>query len=147
MSVLDSIFQDGERPILRIGQAARMVGVSQSTLRNYEDLGLVIPCRENGQRLFSMRDVDWLRRLRTYLEERHLGPAAAAWVLRIARLHELRRDRTGDVCSYAATSEGAICWTRGPGAEFAGRTCRTCPAYLEKDGILEFEKRFAVLPR
>ncbi|WMY78749.1 MerR family transcriptional regulator [Citricoccus sp. I39-566] len=45
-------------PILRIGHVSRMVGVSPSTIRLWEQEGLIAPARtDSGQRRYSMVDV------------------------------------------------------------------------------------------
>jgi DNA-binding transcriptional MerR regulator/quercetin dioxygenase-like cupin family protein len=57
--------------LLRIGEVAKLLGVSASCLRNWERLGLVTPARSEGRyRLYSRRavedlkHVDYLRRVR-----------------------------------------------------------------------------------
>lgn len=58
-----------DEPSLRIGDAARMVGVSPSTLRAWEREGLVSPARgTGGHRLYTPRDVARLRQARALLE-------------------------------------------------------------------------------
>ncbi|HET6380959.1 MAG TPA: MerR family transcriptional regulator [candidate division Zixibacteria bacterium] len=68
----------GERrrgPTYRIGEAARLVGSSPSTLRAWERQGLVQPQRTpSGQRLYSADDVDVLRRVRRMRGERVSAP-------------------------------------------------------------------------
>ena len=52
-------------PCFVISVAARMVGLHAQTLRYYERVGLVMPSRSGGrQRLYSMADVDRLRRIK-----------------------------------------------------------------------------------
>lgn len=54
-----------------IGQIAKISGVSQRTLRFYEEAGLLVPAREpNGYRRYTDEDVD---RLQEILILRHLG--------------------------------------------------------------------------
>ncbi|HHQ49325.1 MAG TPA: MerR family transcriptional regulator, partial [Acidobacteria bacterium] len=50
--------------LLRIGEVARMVGVSPSTLRNWEREGLVQPSRVQGRnRYYTPEQVEQLRRI------------------------------------------------------------------------------------
>lgn len=58
----------------RIGELARMAGVSVRTLRFYDEIGLLAPARraDNGYRVYSSRDVD---RLQEILLLRQLGVA------------------------------------------------------------------------
>lgn len=49
---------------LKVGQAARLVGVSASTLRNWENLGLFKTVRTEGQyRLYSRETINQLKRI------------------------------------------------------------------------------------
>ena len=62
--------------LLRIGDAARFVGVSQSTLRAWERAGWIAPARTPGnQRLYSTTDLDRLTDLRPLVQPqlRQLG--------------------------------------------------------------------------
>lgn len=71
---------EGE-PALRIGDVARLVGVSPSTLRAWERAGLVAPTRGEGRhRRYSHADVARLRRART-LREHGYGHRALLRVL------------------------------------------------------------------
>src|SRR3982751_5634190 len=75
---------------LTVGQTARFLGVSPSTLRLWENVGLVSPARSNGRyRLYSPDTLKVLKRIK-YLRDvqrlnmpgikRELGPAAPARV-------------------------------------------------------------------
>lgn len=61
----------------KVAEAARLAGVSASTLRLWETQGLVIPGRsETGHRQYSADDVTRLKRISWYRTERGLNPAA-----------------------------------------------------------------------
>ena len=61
----------------KVAEAARLAGVSASTLRLWETQGLVIPGRsETGHRQYSADDVARLKRISWYRTERGLNPAA-----------------------------------------------------------------------
>ena len=48
-----------DEPVYAIGVVARMIGIHQQTLRNYERWGLVIPGRSRGRvRMYSQIDVE-----------------------------------------------------------------------------------------
>jgi DNA-binding transcriptional MerR regulator len=106
--------------VLTVGQTARILGVSPSTLRLWESMGLVAPIRSNGRyRLYSPELLKVLKRIK-YLREvqrlnvpgikRELGatrtgrPAAAARPLG-PRLRRLRA-RTGMPIAEAARRAG-----------------------------------------
>ena len=61
----------------KVTEAARLAGVSASTLRLWESQGLIVPGRsETGHRQFSVEDVARLKRISGYRVERGLNPAA-----------------------------------------------------------------------
>ncbi|ANK89626.1 MULTISPECIES: MerR family transcriptional regulator [Rhizobium] len=61
----------------KVAEAARLAGVSASTLRLWESQGLVVPGRSGtGHRQYSADDVARLKRVSWYRVERGLNPAA-----------------------------------------------------------------------
>ena len=82
-------FQD--EPCFVISVAARIVGVHAQTLRHYERVGLIWPSRTGGrQRLYSMADIERLRRLKTLTEDMGLNLAGAEVALKLMnRIEEL----------------------------------------------------------
>lgn len=61
----------------KVAEAARLAGVSASTLRLWESQGLVVPGRsETGHRQYSADDVARLKRIAWYRVERGLNPVA-----------------------------------------------------------------------
>ncbi len=59
-----------EEPRYVISVAARILGTHTYTLRYYERIGLIGPKRSQGNiRLYSDRDIDLLRRVKTLVED------------------------------------------------------------------------------
>lgn len=68
---------DPETVHYKVAEAARLAGVSASTLRLWESQGLVVPGRsETGHRQYSADDVARLKKISWYRAERGLNPAA-----------------------------------------------------------------------
>jgi DNA-binding transcriptional MerR regulator/mannose-6-phosphate isomerase-like protein (cupin superfamily) len=68
---------------LRIGDVARLVGISPSILRTWEHLGLIAPARTRSRyRLYTQRDVRILKRAQYLRRERGLNAAAIVHLLR-----------------------------------------------------------------
>jgi DNA-binding transcriptional MerR regulator/quercetin dioxygenase-like cupin family protein len=66
-----------DRVRYKIAEAARMAGVSPSTLRLWESQGLIDPIRtESGQRLYEASHVERLKRVSWLRTSRGLNPAA-----------------------------------------------------------------------
>jgi MerR family transcriptional regulator/heat shock protein HspR len=84
-------------PCFVISVAARMVGLHAQTLRYYERVGLVLPSRSGGrQRLYSMEDIDRLRRIKSFTDGMGVNLAGAEVALKlIDRIHELERQVEG----------------------------------------------------
>ncbi len=78
-------------PCFVISVAARMVGLHAQTLRYYERAGLVMPSRSGGrQRLYSMADVERLRRIKAFTDEMGANLAGAEIALKLVdRIKEL----------------------------------------------------------
>lgn len=77
-----------EFPAFSIGVAAHETGLHQQTLRAYEAKGLISPHRTaGGTRLYSMRDVDDIRRIAA-LSNEGVGVAGIIEIFRLERENE-----------------------------------------------------------
>jgi DNA-binding transcriptional MerR regulator/mannose-6-phosphate isomerase-like protein (cupin superfamily) len=82
------------KPYLKIGDVARMVGVSPSVIRSWESLGLARPQRSASKyRLYTAEDVNLLKRARFMRKVKGLNAPAIVQMLRREGL--LRLDRNG----------------------------------------------------
>ena len=74
-----------------ISVAARMVGVHAQTLRYYERVGIIMPSRTMGrQRLYSMADLERLKRVKEFTDDMGLNLAGAEVALKLlGRIEEL----------------------------------------------------------
>ncbi|MGH9430324.1 MAG: cupin domain-containing protein, partial [Terriglobia bacterium] len=84
---------------LRIGDVARLVGVSASVLRDWENIGLIAPSRtQSGYRLYTAQDVKLLKRARLLRRSQGMNAAAIVHMLasegRVDGTHSLARQRT-----------------------------------------------------
>lgn len=79
------------QPVYNISVAAELVGVHPRTLRIYEELGLVVPARTEGNtRLFSNADIEMLRHIRFLIQELGLNLAGVKLVLRMEQSLRIR---------------------------------------------------------
>jgi DNA-binding transcriptional MerR regulator len=118
---------------VRIGEAARDLGLSERTLRYYEERGLVQPTRgEGGQRRYAERDLRALRHVRTLLaaglgtsviaellpcmrdDDGHPAPACAELVVRLDGERDRIAAAIADLESARATLDAVI--ARAPAA-------------------------------
>ncbi len=135
-AVKDRYAPDMDKPVMRIGAVAKLLGVCVRMVRIYEERGLVQPKRKNNQRLYSFNDVCWLGRIRELVNEEgydlaeitRLISLPACWQLKNCP-EELRAD------CLVTESPGKRCWEI---AQRQGRfaDCQTCQIYriaTEKD--------------
>jgi MerR family transcriptional regulator/heat shock protein HspR len=83
-----------DEPCFVISVAARILGVQTQTLRYYERLGLIDPSRTGGnQRVYSRRDVERVRRIRSLMEDLGVNLAGVEVVMRLLnRLREAEEE-------------------------------------------------------
>ena len=86
--------QSRDEPCFVISVAARMVGVHAQTLRYYERVNLIWPSRTGGrQRLYSVADIDRLRRIKSLTEDMGVNLAGAEVALKlIIRIEQLEAE-------------------------------------------------------
>jgi MerR family transcriptional regulator/heat shock protein HspR len=69
-----------------ISVAARMVGVQTHTLRYYERVGIIEPHRSQGNiRLYSERDIDYLKRVKTLMDDMGVNLAGVEVIMRMVQ--------------------------------------------------------------
>jgi len=89
----DMVMGRDEEPRYVISVAARIVGVQTYTLRYYERVGIISPYRSQGNiRLYSERDVEQLRRVKTLMDDLGVNLAGIEVILRMMkRITELQQ--------------------------------------------------------
>ena len=82
---------DWDDPCFVISVVSRMVGVNAQTLRYYERIELVEPSRSGGNiRLYSQRDIDRLRRIKTLVYDMGVNAAGVDVILKLTdRIQQL----------------------------------------------------------
>ena len=83
-----------DEPLYYISVVAKMVELHPQTLRHYERVGLVVPQRSEGNiRLYSLRDVDRLRKVNRLTNELGINLAGAEVILNLLnRMDELQQE-------------------------------------------------------
>ena len=84
---------DDSAPCYVISVVARMIGVHAQTLRYYEKAGIIEPSRSSGRvRLYSNRDIERLRQIRTLMDDLGVNLAGVEVILRLTeRIAEMER--------------------------------------------------------
>ncbi|MCK4362410.1 MAG: MerR family transcriptional regulator [Dehalococcoidia bacterium] len=85
---------DDSTPCYVISVAARMLGIHAQTLRYYEKARIIEPSRSSGRvRLYSNRDIERLRQIRTLMDDLGVNLAGVEVILRLThRIAEMERE-------------------------------------------------------
>lgn len=124
-------------PTVRIREVAAITGISASTIRKYERLGLVLPYvdRSGGHRLFSQEDMEWLSELHQFFKREGMKPLQASHIL--ARMPTLQqRTLSGYADCGVVPDLDKPCWTKNLSCPDWRQTCRTCPALSMRRRLL-----------
>lgn len=86
-------YEEYTEPRYVISIAARILGIRTHTLRYYEKIGVIEPSRSSGKiRLYSQKDMDQLRRVKTLIEDLGVNLAGAEVIMRMAQqMNELQK--------------------------------------------------------
>jgi MerR family transcriptional regulator/heat shock protein HspR len=130
----DSNFTEIDRttPLYTIGIAAQLTDTSISTIRMYEEKGLIIPHKmPSGHRQFSDSDIVRLRCIRQHLDKQGLNIAGIRTLMSLVPCWLLRpcSDKDQQSCD-AYTTSTQPCWMvarKGPECEAVD--CRSCSVY------------------
>lgn len=81
--------------VYSIGVVARMLGISQQTIRQYEERGLITPKRSSGNtRLFTDEDVEILKMIQHLTQELGVNLAGAELIIKLNKeLRTAQRER------------------------------------------------------
>ncbi len=87
---------EGTEPRYVISIAARILGVQTHTLRYYERVGVGEPQRSQGNiRLYSERDIDILRRIKTLVDDLGVNLAGVEVILRMMQHLDQLQNQVG----------------------------------------------------
>ncbi|MBN1202132.1 MAG: MerR family transcriptional regulator [Anaerolineae bacterium] len=85
-----------DEPCYTIGVVARMVDLHPQTLRNYEQIGLVVPRRSEGNiRLYSQVEVERLRKISRLTQELGVNLAGVEVILHMTEQIETLQFQIG----------------------------------------------------
>lgn len=134
-----------EVPTIAIGIAAKMLGISVSSIRQYEMEGLIVLARgDNGRRLLSGKDIDRIACVKRRIVEegynfeglRRLLALIPCWEMRPCTLEERSN-------CQAFHDQTTPCWSMQKSVcAQKGYDCRNCRTYWEAPRCSENMKEF-----
>jgi MerR family transcriptional regulator, heat shock protein HspR len=101
--------REHNEPRYVISVAAKILGIQTHTLRYYERIGVVEPSRSQGNiRLYSERDLEQLRRVKTLIEDLGVNLAGAEVILRMAQQIEQLQYRVQELEAEIKEHKGEV---------------------------------------
>lgn len=95
---------DEARPVYYISVVAEMVETHPQTLRMYERVGLVCPCRTRaGVRLYSQADVEQVRRIQHLTQELGVNLAGVEVIFDLLREMQHLQEEMENIASQPST--------------------------------------------
>jgi MerR family transcriptional regulator/heat shock protein HspR len=121
-------------PLLTIGEAADLIGVSVQTLRYYEQEGLIIPFhRGSKHRRYSKNDIERVRCMRVMINEDKVSIEGIKRLLSLIPCWSLKGCslESRHACD-AFKMHSTPCWmVTHKSKECRNAECRVCPVYSE----------------
>ncbi len=117
-----------------IGMVAKMFNLSVSTIRLYENEGLIIPHKSQGNhRYFTETDLKRLECIRGLIEDKGLNFAGIRLLLSTIPCWELKPCSEEDRKNCDAFYKSQVpCWlVENKGDRCKNENCAECPVYLE----------------
>ncbi len=125
---------DKKTPIYPIRTAAKILGISIPTLRKYENEGLIIPHKSEGnQRIYSESDLNRIRCVRKAINDSKISINGIRAIYSLIPCWEVVKCSEEDrkVCN-AFQSHERPCWTfHHPSTTCENRDCRECDVYTK----------------
>jgi len=119
-------------PVMSIGAASEISGLSESALRKYESAGLIIFFRTaTRRRLLSMEDLERIRLIQNFVKKQGLNLEGILRLWTLVPCWELKQcsEKYKDKCE-ALTSFHRPCWVLMKNKGCAGNLeCRDCEVY------------------
>jgi len=84
---------DRDEPCYVISIVAKLVDLHPQTLRRYEEKGLIRPARASGRRLYSLRDIERVRRINRLVNDLGVNLAGVEVILNMSeRMRSLEKE-------------------------------------------------------
>ena len=111
-SPVEGIDFDSNRPVYTLGMASQLSGTPAHSIRQYIDMGLLIPFKlESKRHLFSRNDIDRLRLIRKLIRDKGLNFSGVRALMAITPRRAMRECSGEDRSSCGAYSKNfQPCW-------------------------------------
>jgi MerR family transcriptional regulator/heat shock protein HspR len=120
------------RPVFTLGIASQLAEIPAHSIRQYVDMGLIIPFKlESKRHLFSMDDIQRLKRIQILIQERGLNFAGIRAMMAMVPCWAVKKCSEKDKQSCGAFKDSfQPCWEASDkGRPCRNVNCRECEVY------------------
>jgi len=135
-SPVEGIDFDSNRPVYTLSVASQLSGTPAHSIRQYIDMGLLIPFKlESKRHLFSRNDIDRLRLIRKLIRDKGLNFSGVRALMAMTPCWAMRECSGEDRSSCGAYSDNfQPCWESSEkGRHCKNENCRDCEVYHSLD--------------
>lgn len=123
-------------PTISIGTASKLLGLSTSTLRMYENEGLMVIYKTpKNRRLYSQKDLEWAKRIKELIKKEKMNIAGIKHLISLIPCWEIKNcpDEPKNKCKAYFRSD-LPCWiVKASKNSNQKRKCRNCEVYLNAE--------------
>ncbi|TFH25617.1 MAG: MerR family transcriptional regulator [Bacteroidia bacterium] len=133
----DATFElENNRPVYTLGVASQLADIPSHSIRQYIDMGLIIPFKlESKRHLFSQNDINRLKLIQGLIHDKGLNFAGVRTMMAMVPCWALRKCSERDKLSCNAYAENfQPCWMASQkGSLCKNMDCRECEVYHALD--------------
>ena len=135
-SIEGTIELENNKPVYTLGVASELADIPSHSIRQYIDMGLIIPFKlESKRHLFSQSDIGRLKLIRELIHDKGLNFAGVRTMMAMVPCWALRKCSEKDQESCDAYSANFLpCWMASQkGSLCKNMDCRNCEVYHAVD--------------
>jgi len=133
---VEAINIDNNKPVYTLGVAAQLSETPAHSIRQYIDMGLLIPYKlESKRHLFSLNDIDRLKQIRSLIRDKGLNFSGVRALMAMIPCWAIRECSEEDRSSCGAYRDNfQPCWEASEkGRLCKNANCRECEVYHSLD--------------
>ncbi len=128
--------KENNSPVFTLSVASRLSEIPAHSIRQYIDVGLLIPYKlESGRHLFSRNDIKRLKSIQKLIHENGLNFAGVKTLMAMVPCWAIRKCSESDQeCCVAYSESFQPCWEASEkGSLCKNENCRDCEVYQSLD--------------
>ena len=132
----ETILMENNKPVFTLSVASGLSGIRAHSIRQYIDMGLLIPFKlESGRHLFSQNDISRLRSIQVLIHKQGLNFAGIRTLMGMVPCWAIRKCPESDRKSCVASRDSfQPCWEASEKGKLCkNENCRDCKVYQSLD--------------